>query len=114
MGVHAGAVSPLEPRFPYVAPTAHSATRRMASLWLMGATAAVVVIGAIALGMWTESHRADDGGLDEGGDGGRGNPDPPRRPNAPGGEDLHWSLFEAEFRDYAATHERRRDLIPAR
>jgi hypothetical protein len=116
-GVYAGAVSPLEPRFPYVAPTARSASRITISPWLTGATAAVVVIGAIALGLWTESHRADDGGLDEGGDWRRGDPEGPEgppRPNAPGGEDLHWSLFEAEFRDYAATHERRRALAPAR
>jgi hypothetical protein len=117
-GVPAGAVSPLEPRFPYVAPTARSASRITVSPWLTGTAAAVVIIGAIAIaiGLWTESHRADDGGLDEGGDWRRGDPEGPQgppRPNSPGGEDLRWSLFEAEFRDYAATHERRRELAPA-
>jgi hypothetical protein len=115
MGVHAGAVSPLEPRFPDVAPTAGSATRSTTSRWLTGAPAAVVIIGAIALGLWTERHRVeDDDGLDEGGDWRRGDPEFPPRPNCPGGEDLHWSLFEAQFRDYAASHERRRELAPAR
>jgi hypothetical protein len=115
MGVHAGAVSPLEPRFPDAAPTARSATKSTTSRWLTGATAAVVIIGAIALGLWTKSHRVeDDEGLDEGGDWRRGDPEFPPRPNSPGGEDLRWSLFEAEFRDYAASHERHRDLAPAR
>lgn len=112
MGVHAGAASPLEPRFPYVAPTARSASRITISPWLAGATAAVIIIGAITLVLWTESHRADDGGPDEGGDWRRGDPEVPPRPNSPGGEDLLWSLFEAEFRDYVASHEPAATLPP--
>jgi hypothetical protein len=52
--------------------------------------------------------------LDGGDDWGRGDPDPPRPPKVPGGEDLDWSLFEAEFREYVRLHERGRELATQR
>lgn len=112
-GVHVSPVSAIEPRFPYLPPTARPATRTTTSPWLTGGTAALIVMGTFALALWTESRHADHSGLDEGDDWARGDPDVPPRPKAPGGEDLHWSLFEAEFRAYVASHERRRDLIAA-
>jgi hypothetical protein len=111
MGVHAGAVSAIEPRFDYAAPSARSATRSTMSPWLRGATAAVVILGPFALALWMDSRRPDGRGFDGGDDWDGDDPDRPRPPAVPGGEDLHWSLFEAEFRDYVRSHERR--LEPA-
>ena len=99
-----------QPGFHYAAPNARSATRSTISPWLIGGTASVIILGAFALALWTEPHRPDDSGFDGADHWGRGDPDRPRPPKAPGGEDLHWSLFEAEFRDYVRSHERRREL----
>ena len=110
IGVHAGSLSAIQPRFAYTAPTARSATRSTTSPWLRGAAVAVVILGAFALALWMESRRPDGRGFDGGDDWDRGDPDRPRPPTAPGDEDLHWSLFEAEFRDYVRSHERRREL----
>jgi hypothetical protein len=109
MGVPARSLSAIEPRFPYAPPNARSATRSTMHPWLTGATAAVIILGTFALGLWTASRRPDDSGLEGGDDWGPGNPDRPRPPKPPGGEDLHWSLFEAEFRDYVRLHERPRE-----
>jgi hypothetical protein len=110
MGVPTGSPSPIAPRFHYAAPNAPSQTTSAMSPWLTGATAALIILGTVALALWTESHRPDDTGLDGGDDWGRGDPQRPGPPKAPGGEDLRWSLFEAEFRDYARLHERRHEL----
>jgi hypothetical protein len=110
IGVPAGSLAAMNPRFHYAAPDARSATTSTMSAWLTGGTAAVTILGTFALALWTESHRPDDTGFDGGDDWGRGDPGRPQPPKAPGGEDLHWSLFEAEFRDYVRLHERRRKL----
>jgi hypothetical protein len=114
MGVPARSVSAMEPRFPYAPPDARSATRRTMRPWLSGSTAAVIILGTFALGLWAAGRRQDDSGLEGGDDWGRGDPDRPRPPNPSGGEDLHWSLFEAEFRDYVRLHERRGELATPR
>ena len=65
-GVHVSPVSAIEPRFPYLPPTARPATRTTTSPWLTGGTAALIVMGTFALALWTESRHADHSGLDEG------------------------------------------------
>jgi hypothetical protein len=109
IGVPAGSLAAMQ-RLHYAAPDARSGTGSTMSAWLTGETAAVITLGVFALALWTASHRPDDSGFDGGDAWGRGDPGRPGPPKAPGGEDLHWSLFEAEFRDYARLHERRREL----
>lgn len=82
-----------------------AATKGGTSPWLTGALSLLIVGGTIALALYTERSRADDDGSDDDGGTHRGRDDDSRSPHGPGGEDLHWSLFEAEFWDYVRTHE---------
>jgi hypothetical protein len=114
IGVPADSLAAMQPRLHYAAPNARLATTSTISPWLIGGTASVIILGTFALALSSERHRPDDSGLDGGDDWGRGDPDRPRPPKAPGGEDLDWSLFEAEFREYVRLDERRRELATPR
>jgi hypothetical protein len=74
------------------------------SLWQAGGIATGTLLGAVALTLW---RRRPGDGRD---DWGRGAPDRPQLPTGSSGEDLHWSLFEAEYWEYVRADELRREL----
>jgi hypothetical protein len=106
MGVPVSVISSMKLRSHDAGPSAGTVDSSASSVWRAGALAAVAVIilGTFAFALWSERQRPDDSGPDGGG-GSRGEPDPPRPPTGPSAEDLHWSLFEADFRDYVRSRE---------
>jgi hypothetical protein len=106
MGEPAGVISSMELRSHDAGPSATTADSSATSAWRAGAVGAVaiIILGTFAFALWSERQRPDDSGPDGGGSS-RGDPDRPRSPTGPGAEDLHWSLFEAEFWDYVRSGE---------